>query len=221
VADPLPLIAPPSLSSQSAGVRRHRPHEGSYEGSHARRAAMPRRERRLPAGSSLIEVLVSIVIASIGVLALAGLLTTASRYAKTSEIRATATLLASDLADRLRGNAGAVEAGAYDLSAAFASAPPPPPVPPACAATSPCAPGQMAAVDLAGWRARLRSRLPEGSGSVRFNAPTGAAIGSVDLWVAWRDPTTGAERPADECPASMAVVADAAVRCVHLQVGLR
>jgi type IV pilus assembly protein PilV len=62
---------------------------------------------RRQAGVALVEVLVAMLVVSVGVLAMAGLLATASRYGKTSEYRAVATLLAADMADRIRANKSA------------------------------------------------------------------------------------------------------------------
>ena len=56
-------------------------------------------------GASLIEVLVAILIVSMGVIAMGGLLASSSRLGKASESRAIAGLLAADLADRVKANA--------------------------------------------------------------------------------------------------------------------
>jgi prepilin-type N-terminal cleavage/methylation domain-containing protein len=56
------------------------------------------------AGFSLVEVLVAMFVVAMGILALAGLLQAATRYSKISELRSTATLLANDIADRIRAN---------------------------------------------------------------------------------------------------------------------
>ena len=81
------------------------------------------RTPRRMSGVSLIEVLVSIVVASIGLLALAGVNAAALRYAKMTQYRAVATQMASDIADRMRANkgtpAGGFMAGSYDLKSSF------------------------------------------------------------------------------------------------------
>ena len=43
-------------------------------------------------------------VVAMGILALAGLLQASTRYSKMSELRSTATLLANDIADRIRAN---------------------------------------------------------------------------------------------------------------------
>ena len=181
---------------------------------------------RSPArGFSLVEVLVAMLVVSMGILALAGLLQASARYSKMSELRSTATLLANDIADRIRANPIGAElgAGGYDLTAkafptALAAAPA------ACTSKAPCGPAELARADLAGWTARLRATLPKGSAWVQFHAGKAAAPDFVDVWVAWADPLTLApgistERSGTECPPDWKTT-DSSVRCVYLQVAL-
>jgi type IV pilus assembly protein PilV len=189
--------------------------------------------RTLPApagrqqGFSLIEVLVSMFIVSLGILALSGLMQASSRYGKTSELRSTATLLANDIADHVRANPGAahlpgVQLG-YNIPDPYTSSPSlTPPTKPTCVTGAECSDDELAAVDLYAFRTRLKAMLPGGSAYMVSNAPSAAtnAKGSVDVWVAWTDPMPGNERPATECAAGMKVDGNNAVRCVYLQVGL-
>ena len=69
---------------------------------HVRLRAQAANVSRRARGVSMIEVLVSIVIASIGLLALAGVNAAAVRLTKMSQYRATATLLANDIGERMR-----------------------------------------------------------------------------------------------------------------------
>lgn len=185
---------------------------------HAARAAC-RRE----AGFSLVEVLVAMFIVAMGILALAGLLQASTRYSKMSELRSTATLLANDIADRIRANpmGGAVGPGGYDLTdAAFPSPVAPPHAP--CTIAAPCGPVELARVDLADWTARVRATLPKGSARIQFHAARPPAPEYVDVWVGWADPLTlspggAADRPGTECPDAWKTVKPA-VRCVYLQV---
>jgi type IV pilus assembly protein PilV len=183
------------------------------------------RVRLREAGFSLVEVLVAMFIVAMGILALAGLLQAATRYSKMSELRSTATLLANDIADRIRANpmGGAVGPGGYDLTdAAFPSPLPPPPHAP-CTASAPCGPVDLARVDLAVWTTRVRATLPRGSARIQFHAARPPAPGYVDVWVGWADPLTlspggaSADRSATECPDVWKTV-EPAVRCVYLQV---
>jgi len=177
------------------------------------------------AGFSLIEVLVAMFVVAMGILALAGLLQASTRYSKMSELRSTATLLANDIADRIRANpiGGELGVGGYDLADhGFPS-----PLVQAhaqCTSETPCSPGDLARVDLADWTARVKATLPKGSAWVQFRAGHPPAPDSVDVWVGWADPLTLApgistDRSGTECPAPWKA-AEPSVRCVYLQVAL-
>ncbi|MES2091439.1 MAG: type IV pilus modification protein PilV, partial [Pseudomonadota bacterium] len=58
-------------------------------------------------GATLIEVMVSALIVAFGVLAMIALQANSIKFSKTSEYRSVATLLANDLADRMRLNTAA------------------------------------------------------------------------------------------------------------------
>jgi type IV pilus assembly protein PilV len=174
-------------------------------------------------GFSLIEVLVAMFVIAMGILALAGLLQAATRYSKMSELRSTATLLANDIADRIRANplGGALGAGGYDTTEkAFPASPMPAHAD--CTSEAPCGPGDLARADMAAWTARVRATLPKGSAWVQFHAGKAPAPDYVDVWVGWADPLTLApgistDRSGTECPPDWKA-ADPSVRCVYLEV---
>jgi len=184
------------------------------------------RGARAPApGFSLVEVLVAMFVVAMGILALAALLQAATRYSKMSELRSTATLLANDIADRIRANPVGGQLGdtGYDLTdKAFPS--PALPAHAACTADAPCGPSDLARADLADWTARLRATLPKGSTWIQFHAGKAAAPDFVDVWVGWADPLTlspgsSTDRSGTECPAGWKKI-EPSVRCVYLQVAL-
>jgi type IV pilus assembly protein PilV len=184
------------------------------------------RRRHFQLGATLIEALVSIVIASLGLLALAGINASATRYSKMSQFRATATLLASDITERMRANRSATTATNYAFSttsfvdqASVGSQPTP-----SCeAATDTCTEAQIAAADLWRWRQAVRESLPNGSVFLAADATTPNVI---DLWLAWRDPAVEATDEvvraggALECPNDLAVTDDPTVRCIFFRVTL-
>ncbi len=69
-------------------------------------------------GATMIEVLVAIVVLSIGLLGLAGLQMTSLQSNHSAYLRSQATLLAYDLSDRMRARAVATRSGAYADDAA-------------------------------------------------------------------------------------------------------
>lgn len=179
-------------------------------------------------GVSLIEVLIAIVIASIGLLALAGVNTSSIRYTKMSQYRGTATLLATDLGERIRANP--VGLASYALGVDFATQ-----------ATLPAAPGtichpvavtlpnpylvqctaqQLAADDLQTWRVRVRDQLPEGSAFIAIQNVQNAA----DVWIVWRDPAVASDdlsAATSECPTALSVgTTDKSVRCSYFRFNI-
>lgn len=68
-------------------------------------------------GATLIEVLVAIVVLSIGLLGLAGLQATSVQSNYGAFYRSQATILAADITDRMRANRKAAQAGDYNLNA--------------------------------------------------------------------------------------------------------
>lgn len=173
-------------------------------------------------GATLIEVLVSFLIVSFGMLALLALQNNAIQFTKTTEYRSLATMLATDLAERMRANRPGVLANAYELTAAYAA---PQEIPELDACNGPCAAGgtALAAQDLAEWQRLLFINLPGGAGYVTLDA----AGEAVNVWVAWNDPGGGFEIAGDtggnvrECPvAFVAANADNPPRCAFFRIVL-
>lgn len=175
-------------------------------------------------GATLIEVLVSILLLSLGVLAMAAMQANAVQYGKTSEFRSLATLLANDLADRMRANhPPAEDMRAYNVTAAY-SAPTSPPAEAQTSCTDPatgCAFAQMAAYDLAQWRRTVYDQLPGGTAYVSVTQP-GVKPAAADIWIAWSDPSSASSTestPAvDNCPTDFKQ--PASVRCIYFHVVL-
>lgn len=133
-------------------------------------------------GFSLIEVLIAIVILSIGLLGIAGLQVTGLRYAHSANLHYIAALQANDIADRMRANFAGVTAGAYNNLSGIGSDP-------NCITTG-CTPGQMAQTDTFQWNTDNSNYLPAGQGTV-----TGAGANSVfTITISWSEVTAiGAE----------------------------
>lgn len=109
-------------------------------------------------GVSLIEVLVAMLILSIGLLGMVGLQTTSLRNTQNAYLRTQATIFAEDMAERMRTNPQGVGGGGYMAASGALTA--------ACLTVTGCSSGALAQHDLAEWQASLADALPSGSGRV-------------------------------------------------------
>lgn len=114
-------------------------------------------------GFTLLEVLVSVVVLAFGLLGLAGLQGTGLKNNRSALYRSQATMLAYDLADRMRSNVLAVQAGTY------VSALPNGTSRPACKTSSGCTSTQMAENDIFEWQTALGGALPMGAGTMSLS----------------------------------------------------
>ena len=112
---------------------------------------MPRQCR----GITLIEVLIALLVLSIAMLGFAGQQIASLRFSNSSYYLTQATVLAHDLAERMRANRDAALAGSYDVALA---------TPPACSTS--VLGGVTPAADIAAWQNTLSCALPLGAGSV-------------------------------------------------------
>jgi type IV pilus assembly protein PilV len=116
---------------------------------------------RHDSGFSLIEVLVALVVLSVGLLGLAALQSTAAQFNAGAYTRSQATILAYDMADRIRANRAAALAG--DYTSAYPGALP---------TCNDAVAGTVAQQDLAAWRRSLACALPSGNGAVAVDIAT-------------------------------------------------
>ena len=147
-------------------------------------------------GFSLIEVLVALLVLSIGLLGLAALQTTSLKYNTDSYTRTQATLLAYDIMDRMRSNLAGVSAGNYNVSASTA---------PAkisaynscknsatgcgCDLTGAnCNTSNLATYDLGKWYERLAATLPEASTNLAtISTSSSGSSTQVIIIIQWKD----------------------------------
>lgn len=132
-------------------------------------ARRPPRQR----GISLIEVMVSLLLLTVGLLGMLGLKLAGLKHTGNANSRAVASIHATDMLDRVRANPTRALAGQYAL---------------ALADPAPNAPVGVAQTDLAQWRLRLAENLPNGTGSVLVQAD-----GTVRVVVQWSERTHEAE----------------------------
>lgn len=116
-------------------------------------------------GFNLIEVMVALVVLSIGLLGLAGLQVLGIKYNHQSYERTQATVLINDIIDRMRANPNGARIGDYISAAPTAL---PSSYGGCFSASSPCSSNAVAAYDLAEWRGAIAAQrmLPQGTGAV-------------------------------------------------------
>ncbi|HET7774229.1 MAG TPA: type IV pilus modification protein PilV [Burkholderiaceae bacterium] len=150
------------------------------------------------AGLSLIEILVALVVLSLGAIGVAGVQLSTIKFNQVSQQRSNAVQLATSLTDRMRSNMPGVGAGNYVFNFPYAAIPGNVPAAPNCGA--PCTPQQLASLHLNQWLTELAAALPEGRGTV---TQIGAGVGSpYRVTVMWAEKDlTGLGRDA-RCPAT-------------------
>jgi type IV pilus assembly protein PilV len=145
-------------------------------------------------GMSLVEVLVALVVLSVGMLGIAVMFVQSVRSSRSAILRTQAVNLVSDMADRVRANANAQ--GAYDIdeyggSPALKSCAPDDerPVPINCNAE------ELAEDDLARWKQAVETTLPAledspAQAEVHYTpAPAQGQPERYQIRVAWREPS--------------------------------
>ncbi|MEO8120701.1 MAG: type IV pilus modification protein PilV [Rhodoferax sp.] len=151
-----------------------------------------RRSAATQQGVSLIEVLVSVLILSVGLLGVAGLQAAVAKYKINTWSRAAISTLYADLADRVRMNSdvaganfitGISEPSLYVLSgtwstqqAATLTTPSP------NCETASCTTAERAAYDMSIWRQRVRAGLPQGAALISGDRRDG-----INMTLMWFD----------------------------------
>lgn len=140
---------------------------------------MPSRQAKYPVksagGFTLVEVLIALIILSVGMLGIAGLYVHSMQAGRTSLFRHHAVTLAGDVADRIRANPRA--AAAYALAGANNN----------CVAGGiDCTPAQMAANDIYLWDQQATDTLPNGTVTVVFD--NSVLPPTYQITVAWTEP---------------------------------
>jgi type IV pilus assembly protein PilV len=159
------------------------------------------------AGISLLEVLVAIVVLSIGLLGLAGLQFSALRGNNQSYERSQAHILAGQIADAMRANRVAAAAGAFVIDTDDD------PVAAVSCTPGPCTRAQAAQFALANWHDRLTAELP--GGTARITCSTTPCQQGVfhTVSIIWDENRTGATD--DSCPAPNLFDPDTHLSCVQ------
>lgn len=132
-------------------------------------------KNRAQRGFSLVEVLIALIIMSVGMLGIASLYVQSMQAGRTSLFRHNAVTLAGDVADRIRANPTAV--GAYELAGQDFL----------CTdGTTTCSNTQMAAHDVLLWNQQAQDTLPNGSVTIVINQIPNPPVYTIT--VNWDEP---------------------------------
>ena len=138
--------------------------------------------KRTRRGFSLVEVLIALIVMSVGMLGIAGLYVQSMQAGRTSMLRHHAVTLAGDIADRIRANplAGAEYAAAQGADNGCDDA------------NANCSVSEMAAHDIFLWQAQALDFLPpmaDGSQQVTVVYDTGTVPPNYQITIRWDEPT--------------------------------
>jgi type IV pilus assembly protein PilV len=181
-------------------------------------------------GATLIEVLVAILLVSVGLLGIAGLSGATFNYNKVSQLRLTGLALANDFADRARVNVYGYDRGGYSVALADNFAGTPVTVPASNLDLDPSNPANgiaiadaLAAADVDQFLSSVRARLPQGD-AVVVSRPTPNSR-DLDVWLLWQEPQADAGDPLfgagqGNCPGNLTAAQQAIYSCMYFKVGL-
>jgi type IV pilus assembly protein PilV len=196
---------------------------------------LPDRDRRIlrgqcanrrQSGATLVEVLVSLLIISLGLLGIGGLAASTFSFNKAAQLRMTGTGLVNDYADRARLNVfgydlgnyaidydDEVDAAALDLALLNIDQP-----------DDQVAAGAIAAFDRNDFMNTVAGRLPQGRAVVATDPANGR---TMDIWLVWQEPQAtagdalalfqaGQRNCPDDLPAAVVPLAS----CMYFKVNL-
>jgi type IV pilus assembly protein PilV len=115
-------------------------------------------------GYSLLEILIAIAVTSVGLFGLAGMQATGLKNNHSAYHRSQATVLAYDMADRMRANMSSIDnylSSYMTLALATSNG-----ATAGCKSTGGCSTAQMATNDLIDWNTDLTTALPGATGTI-------------------------------------------------------
>ena len=181
---------------------------------------------RRQAGASLIEVLISVLLLSFGILALGAMVSFIVQMPKLSGYHATAVNLASNYVERMRANTDGFSNGSYDISSSYDNSQTKLSVNPSETCAYPgCDMKTLATMDFEEAKVAVRAELPAGGILMLRDNSSGATSTTVgDLWIMWQEPSTYAAlnpSSADNCPKEITDNYTApAPRCLYMRFKL-
>jgi type IV pilus assembly protein PilV len=167
------------------------------------RPALPGNNLKAMTGATLIEVMIALIIMSIGLIGLASLQLTGVNANSGSDKRTQATIIANDLIERMRANPTGVSAGYYagvNFGAIDCTQPPPTNCESLSSGAVGCSNQQMANFDAYVAWCNATSLLQSGSVSVTCTDSTGTAQACASVpyrtvTVSWQNQVDGGTSP--------------------------
>jgi type IV pilus assembly protein PilV len=123
-------------------------------------------------GFTLLEVLIALMVFSLGLLGMAGLLIVSVKTTHSAYLRTQASFLAQSMADRMRANTPRVWTGDYDTDYPSGDSDP-------CDAGAACTRANVATRDKAIWSTQLTDLLPNATASIACT-PSGTVTITAD-----------------------------------------
>jgi len=137
-------------------------------------------------GMTLIEILVTVLVLAVGLLGMASLTVGSLKNNQGAFLRTQATILAYDMADRMRANSAEAIAGSYDgLKTKTASA--------ASCGKSGCTGSERVAADLYAWKQQVEgvngsmAMLPGGEGEISGGGGATNAGNVFTITITWKE----------------------------------
>ncbi len=135
------------------------------------------RKQRQQRGATLIEVLVSLLIMSLGLLGIAGMQVNAISYQKNSWSTHRVTEITNDISERIRSNITGATNGYYNYAVAYTTSYSATFTSNNCRTSGTnCSPAQIAADDIQDFVTKARTILPGGSGLITGNKDQGFQV---------------------------------------------
>lgn len=177
-------------------------------------------------GVALIEVLVAILLLTIGLLAMAGLTVSATAHNKMSQIRGVGTMLVNDYAERARANLHGFDRGGYEIKNGLSYTLPTsgPSLPGLSPANNNAAADAMATYDQEDWVLEVSRRLPRGRVYVETAAPAPGDAGglrTMNVWINWLEQESSVElfnAAPSGCPSGVTEITGS--KCMFFKVAI-
>jgi len=155
-------------------------------------------------GFTMLEVLVTLAIVTIWLLATANVQSSSSKLNKAAHFRSEAVFLASEIAERMEANSRAAVTGSYACTGCEANT-----TSTACVNAS-CSDAGLATFDLNEWGARVAATLPGATATIEWactagctpTVPPSSSYGSYTITVGWTDRADRSYKPVSDSSAT-------------------